>query len=90
MIPPSRQLEPARSLQTRPRSSKRQRVMNPLPAEVPAAKAALDVARKARNEVQERADMLGVQIFQLYGNLLTDEAHQPWEKIVKAQTDTIP
>ena len=33
--------------------------------------------------------MLGAQIFQLYGNLLTDEAHQPWEKIVKAQTDTI-
>ena len=35
-------------------------------------------------------DTLGVQIFQLYGNLLTDEARQPWEKIVKAQTDTIP
>ena len=34
--------------------------------------------------------MLGVQIFQLYGNLFTDEAHQPWEKIVKVQTDTIP
>ena len=34
--------------------------------------------------------MLGMQIFQLYGNLLTDEAHQPWEKIVKVQTDTIP
>ena len=34
--------------------------------------------------------MLGAQIFQLYGNLLTDEARQPWEKIVKAQTDTIP
>ena len=34
--------------------------------------------------------MLGVQIFQLYANLLTDEARQPWEKIVKAQTDTIP
>ncbi len=33
--------------------------------------------------------MLGAQIFQLYGNLLTDEAHQPWEKIVKVQTDTI-
>ena len=31
-----------------------------------------------------------MQIFQLYGNLLTDEARQPWEKIVKAQTDTIP
>ena len=60
------------------------------PAEVVAAKAALEVARKARNEAQERADMLGAQIFQLYGNLLTDEARQPWEKIVKAQTDTIP
>ena len=34
--------------------------------------------------------MLGMQIFQLYGNLLTDEACQPWEKIVKVQTDTIP
>ncbi len=34
--------------------------------------------------------MLGTQIFQLYGNLLTDEARQPWEKIVKAQTNTIP
>ena len=34
--------------------------------------------------------MIGAQIFQLYGNLYTDEARQPWEKIVKAQTDTIP
>ncbi len=34
--------------------------------------------------------MLRVQIFQLYGNLLTDEARQPWEKIVKVQTNTIP
>ena len=34
--------------------------------------------------------MLGVQIFQLYGNLLTYEAFQPWEKIVKAQSNTIP
>ena len=49
------------------------------PAKVVAAKAALEVARKARNEAQERADMLGMQIFQLYGNLLTDEARQPWE-----------
>ena len=60
------------------------------PAKVVAAKAALEVARKARNEAQERADMLGTQIFQLYGNLLTDKAWQPWEKIVKAQANTIP
>ena len=32
----------------------------------------------------------GVQIFQLYANLHTDDAHQPWEKVVKAQTDTAP
>ena len=30
-----------------------------------------------------------MQVFQLYENLLTDEAHQPWEKIMKVQTDTI-
>ena len=34
--------------------------------------------------------MLRVQIFQLYGNLLTDDARQPWEKIVKMQANTIP
>ncbi len=34
--------------------------------------------------------MLGAQISQLYENLLTDEASQPWEKIVKVQTNTIP
>ena len=33
--------------------------------------------------------MLGNQIFQLYGNLLTDEACQTWNKIIKAQLDTI-
>ncbi len=40
--------------------------------------------------MQEQADVLGVQIFQLYGNLLTDEVFQPWEEIVKVQTNTIP
>ena len=55
-----------------------------------AAKVALNRARKARHEVQERADMLGAQIIQLYGNLLTDEAHQSWEKIVKVQTTLFP
>ncbi len=33
--------------------------------------------------------MLGAQIFQHYGNVLTDEACQPWEKIVKVQTNTL-
>jgi hypothetical protein len=30
--------------------------------------------------------MEGVKAFELYGNLLSDEARQPWEKIVQAQT----
>ncbi len=34
--------------------------------------------------------MLGMQIFLLYKNLSTDEARKPWEKTVKAQTDTTP
>ena len=72
------------------KKSKRTEGEDSPPAEIVAAKAALKVARKARNEAQERADMLGAQIFQLYGNLLMDEACQSWEKIVKAHTDTIP
>ena len=43
------------------------------------AKANVQKAQKARNEMQAQADMLSAQIFQLYGNLLTDEARQPWE-----------
>ncbi len=35
-------------------------------------------------------DVLCTQIFHLSGNLLTDDACQPWEKIVKVQTNTIP
>ena len=34
--------------------------------------------------------MLSMQTSQPYGNLLTDEACQPWEKIVKVKTATIP
>ncbi len=71
-------LELARPLQTRPRSPKRTEGEDSPSAEVAAAKAALKVARKARNKAQERADMLGAKFFQLYGNLLTDEARQPW------------
>jgi hypothetical protein len=30
--------------------------------------------------------MEGAKAFELYGNLLSNEARQPWEKIVQAQT----
>ena len=51
------------------------------PAKVVSAKASLNIARKARNKAQARADMFGVQIFQLYGNLLTDEVANPGIKL---------
>ena len=56
------------------KKSKRTEGEDSSPAKVIAAKAALKVARKSRSEAQERADMLGAKIFQLYENLLTDEA----------------
>ena len=34
--------------------------------------------------------MVGAQIFQLYANLLFDEFHQPWDKIIKAQMEIAP
>jgi len=34
--------------------------------------------------------MEGAKAFELYGNLLSDEARQPWEKIVQAQTTKCP
>eukprot|EP00804_Cyclotella_cryptica_P005755 CCRYP_000088-RA/>CCRYP_000088-RA protein AED:0.45 eAED:0.64 QI:0/0/0/1/1/1/2/0/155 len=32
----------------------------------------------------------GAKPFELYGNLLSDEARQPWEKIIKAQVTKAP
>ncbi len=34
--------------------------------------------------------MAGVKLFELYGNLLSNEARQPWEKIIKAQVTRAP
>jgi len=34
--------------------------------------------------------IIRTQIFQLYANLLSNEACQPWDKIVKAQTKNAP
>ena len=34
--------------------------------------------------------MKGAKTFELYGNLLSDKARQPWEKIIKAQVTCAP
>ena len=51
---------------------------------------ALDNAQKAWDDAEAMTDVIGAQIFELYANLCLDEACQPWDKIVKAQTNTVP
>eukprot|EP00804_Cyclotella_cryptica_P021700 CCRYP_012865-RA/>CCRYP_012865-RA protein AED:0.10 eAED:0.80 QI:0/0/0/1/1/1/3/0/405 len=55
--------------------------------------------RKTAESLSLKADMLALrtkmtdsalEVFQLYANLLTEEAHQPWDLIVKKQTESSP
>eukprot|EP00804_Cyclotella_cryptica_P030064 CCRYP_016957-RA/>CCRYP_016957-RA protein AED:0.30 eAED:0.30 QI:0/-1/0/1/-1/1/1/0/152 len=54
--------------------------------------------RKDRRVTLLKADMLfkdkmtdsALEVFQLYANLLTEEARQPWDLIVKEQTESSP
>ena len=50
-------------------------------AVVVAAKAALKEAQKARNEAQEQVDVLSMQIFQLYGNVLAMRLVNPGRRL---------
>eukprot|EP00804_Cyclotella_cryptica_P005361 CCRYP_017449-RA/>CCRYP_017449-RA protein AED:0.37 eAED:1.00 QI:0/0/0/1/1/1/2/0/399 len=54
------------------------------------AKAAYDKALKALEDAKLAIAMAGAKPFKLYGNLLSDKAHQPWEKIIKAQVTKAP
>eukprot|EP00804_Cyclotella_cryptica_P027897 CCRYP_003796-RA/>CCRYP_003796-RA protein AED:0.34 eAED:1.00 QI:0/0/0/1/1/1/2/0/430 len=49
------------------------------------AKALYDKALKALEAAKLAITMAGAKTFELYGNLLSDEARQPWEKIIKTQ-----
>jgi hypothetical protein len=55
-----------------------------------ATKAACEKALKAIQEAKLAVTMAGAKLFELYGNLLSDEARQPWEKIIKAQVTNSP
>eukprot|EP00804_Cyclotella_cryptica_P004891 CCRYP_004940-RA/>CCRYP_004940-RA protein AED:0.36 eAED:0.84 QI:0/0/0/1/1/1/2/0/428 len=54
------------------------------------AKAAYDKALKALEDAKLAIATAGVKPFELYGNLLSDEARQPWEKVIKAQVTKAP
>jgi hypothetical protein len=55
-----------------------------------AAKTAYDKAKQALEAAKLAAMMEIAKAFELYGNLLSDEARQPWNKIIQAQTTKCP
>ena len=55
-----------------------------------AAKKACKEAAKNVKEAKLAVTTKGEELFELYGNLLSDEARQPWEKIIKAQVMQAP
>ena len=54
------------------------------------AKAACEQAKQAVESAKLATVTEGVKPFELYGNLLSDEARQRWEKIVQAQMMKCP
>ena len=47
-------------------------------------------AKQALEAVKLTITSEGVKAFELYGNLLSNEARRPWEKIVQAQMTKCP
>jgi hypothetical protein len=63
----------------------------PAPSEsLVAAKSAYEKAKQALDTAKVATVTEGQKPFELYGNLLSDEARQPWDKIVQAQTTKCP
>ncbi len=65
--------------------------------DVTAETTALETAKKACKEAVKKVEearhvvaTAGAKPFELYANLLADEARQPWEKILKAQVTQVP
>eukprot|EP00804_Cyclotella_cryptica_P002897 CCRYP_020869-RA/>CCRYP_020869-RA protein AED:0.31 eAED:0.75 QI:0/0/0/1/1/1/3/0/338 len=54
------------------------------------AKATYDKVLKALEDAKLAVATAGLKPFELYGNLLSDEARQTWEKIIKAQVTKAP
>ncbi len=69
----------------------KEKVENPAP-DVSAYASTLATAKKARKKATKKVEkakltvaMARAKLFQLYGNLLSDEARQPYEEVMKAQ-----
>ena len=57
---------------------------------VEAAKLAYKKAKQAVDAAKLAITTEGAKVFKLYGNLLSHEARQPWQKIVQAQMTKCP
>ena len=58
--------------------------------ENPPNKKAVEKAQEAVACKEETSQSLITQVFQLYSNLLTEEARRPWTKILGEQIDVTP
>ena len=63
---------------------------NPASEALVAANAAYEMALDAIEAAKLAITVEGAKPFKLYGNLLPDEAQQPWKKIIKAQVTRAP
>eukprot|EP00804_Cyclotella_cryptica_P018326 CCRYP_017976-RA/>CCRYP_017976-RA protein AED:0.44 eAED:0.44 QI:103/1/1/1/0/0/2/35/158 len=61
-----------------------------LPPALAEAKALYNKALKALEAAKLAVTTAGVKPFELYGNLLSDKARQPWEKIIKPKVTRAP
>ena len=73
------QVQEKKNKGNKPKGS-RSEVTNPDSEALSAAKAAYEKALKAIQEAKLAITTAGAKLFELYGNLLSDEARQPWEK----------
>ena len=56
----------------------------------PPKEKAVEKATEAIDHVSEAIGFIANQVFQLYSNLLLEEARRPWNKILKEQIDCTP
>ena len=64
--------------------------VNTMSSLLAAAKTACKEAVAKVEEAKLAITMAGAKPFELYGNLLSNKARQPWEKVIKAQVTRAP
>ena len=79
------------------RTSERKKNKGNTGEDAPAASESLVAARTAYEKAKQAVEAAklavtteGAKAFELYGNLLSDEARQPWEKVILARTTKCP